>query len=144
MNRIQKISWWMVIWISIAMIVAAIAIMIQYFKIGMPKAMSGLAFLGIAGFAGLGPLFFGKDKDKVACDERDKLINSRAAVAGFGSAFLVTGVACMLPFSILGSQATVPIHWLPMIFGAAALTSFFVHALAILIQYGWKKKGEQL
>jgi hypothetical protein len=44
----------------------------------------------------------------------------------------------MLPFSLLGPEATISITWLPMIFGAAALASFFVHALAILIQYGWK------
>ena len=144
MNRMQKISWWMVIWILVGVAAAAIAVVVLNFKIGMPKAMAGLGFLGIAGFSGLGPLFFGKDKGKVTCDERDKLINSRAAVAGFGAAFLVTGIACMLPFSLLGPEATLSITWLPMIFGAAALASFFVHALAILIQYGLKSKGEQL
>jgi hypothetical protein len=140
----QKIAWWMVIWISVGMVAAAIAVAVLYFKIGMPRAMAGLGFLGIAGFGGLGPLIFGKDKGKITCDERDKLINSRAAVAGFGAAFLVTGIACMLPFSLLGPEATISITWLPMIFGAAALASFFVHAVAILIQYGWKQKGEQL
>ncbi len=144
MKRIQKISWWLVIWILVGVVAAAIDVAVLYFKIGMPKAMAGLGFLGIAGFGGLGPLIFGKDKGKVICDERDKLINSRAAVAGFGSAFLVTGVACMLPFSVLGPQATISIRWLPMIFGAAALASFFVHAVAILVQYGGKQKGEQL
>jgi hypothetical protein len=143
MNRIQKIALWMVIWISVGIVAAAIAVAVLYFKIGMPKAMAGLGFLGIAGFGGLGPLIFGKDKGKVTCDERDKLINSRAAVAGFGAAYLVTGLACMLPFSVLGPQATISIHWLPMIFGAAALASFFVHAVAILVQYGWRDKGEK-
>jgi len=142
MKRIQKIAWWLLVWISAGFVVSAIAVVVLYFKVGMPKAFAGISFMGIAGFGGLGPLIFGKDKDKVTCDERDKLINSRAAVAGFGAAFLVTGVACMLPFSILGPQATISITWLPMIFGAAALTSFFVHALAILIQYGWSNKNE--
>jgi hypothetical protein len=138
MNRIQKISWWMIAWISVGMIAAAIDVAVLYFKIGMPKAMAGLGLLGIAGFGGLGPLIFKKDADKVTCDERERLIFIRSAVAGFASAFLVTGLACMLPFSLLGPEATISIRWLPMIFGAAALTSFFVHALAILIQYGWK------
>ena len=92
MNRIQKIAWWMIAWILVGVVAAAIAILVEYFKVGMPKAMAGLGFLGIAGFAGIGPLIFGKDKDKVTCDERERLIFIRSAVAGFASAFLVTGV----------------------------------------------------
>ena len=144
MNRIQKMAWWMVIWISAGVILAAIAIAVLLFIIGLPGkiAQAGLGFLGIAGFAGLGPLIFKKDKDKVTCDERDRLINNRAAVAGFASAYLVTGLACMLPFSILGYEATISVTWLPMIFMAAGLVSFFVHAVAILVQYGWRDKNE--
>ncbi len=138
MNKMQKAAWWMVVWISIGVVSAVIAIVVSYFKVGMPKALAGIGFLGIAGLGGLGVLIFGKDKGKVTCDERDRLINSRAAVAGFGAAYLITGFACMLPFSILGPEATISITWLPMIFVAAGLTSFFVHSLAILVQYGWR------
>ena len=81
---------------------------------------------------------FQKDPGKVTCDERDHLINTRAAAAAFASAFLVTGLACMLPFFILGPEATVSVTWLPDIFMAAGLTTFFVHSVAILAQYGWK------
>ncbi|MDD5063600.1 MAG: hypothetical protein PHQ35_02420 [Phycisphaerae bacterium] len=143
MNRIQKVAWWIVVWISVGVVSAVIALAFMYFKVGMPKSLAGLGFLGIAGLGGLGPLIFGKDKGKVTCDERDKLINSRAAVAGFGAAYLVTGLACMLPFFILGPDTTMRVGWLPMIFGAAGLTSFFVHSVAILIQYGRGNKGEK-
>jgi len=102
----------------------------------MPKALAGLGFLGITGLGGLGPLIFGKDKGKVMCDERDRLINYRAALAGFGAAYIVTGLMCMLPFFILGYEATISITWLPMIFVAPGLTLFFVHSIAILVQYG--------
>lgn len=130
------------IWISSAVVASTIAITVLYLKIGMPKAMAGLGFMGIAGFAGLGPLIFKKDPGKVTCDERDKLLNSRAAVAGFASSFLITGIACMLPFFVLGPKATISIHWLPMIFMAAGLVSFLVHSIAILSQYGWRNKNE--
>lgn len=143
MNRIQKMAWWIVVWISVGVVSAVIAIAVSYFKAGMPKALAGLGFLGVAGFGGLGPLIFRKDEGKITCDERDKLINSRAAVAGFGAAYLVTGLACMMPFSILGIDTTISITWLPMIFASAGLTSFFVHSIAILIQYGWKGKDNE-
>jgi len=145
MNRMQKIALWLVVWISVGVVASAVAIAVLYFKFNMPmsKAISGLGLLGFAGFGGLGPLIFGKDKGKVTCDERDRLINSRAALAGFGVAYLVTGILCMLPFSILGPQATISITWLPMIFAGTGLTSFLVHSVAILVQYGFKEKNNE-
>jgi hypothetical protein len=145
MNRIQKMAWWMLIWMSAGIILAAIAVTVSHFIIGMPWsiAKAGLAFLGIAGLGGLAPLIFKKYKGKVTCDERDQLINSRAAVAGFCAAFLVTGLGCMLPFSILGTEATISVTWLPNIFGAAGFTVFLVHSIAILVQYGRRAKDNE-
>jgi hypothetical protein len=139
----QKIAWWMVVWISVATVISLIAVAIGYFKFGMPKALIGFSFLGIAGLGGLAPLIFRKDSGTVTCDERDILINRRAALAGFAASYLVTGLACMLPFSILGYQASISVCWLPNIFMAAGLTSFFVHSVAILIQYGWKENRNE-
>jgi len=98
----------MVIWISSGIILAAIATAVLHFVIGMPWAIAqaGLGFLGITGFGGLGPLIFSKDKGNVTCDERDTLINRQAAIGAFGTAYLITGLACMLPFFILGPKAT--------------------------------------
>ena len=146
MNRIQKMAWWIVIWISAGVILAVTAIAVLHFVIGMPwaTAKAGLGFLGIAGFGGLGPLIFSKDKGKATCDERDVLINRRAAIGAFGTAYLVTGLACMLPFFVLGPKANIPVTWLPMIFMAAGLITFFVHSVAILVQYGRGQKGEEL
>jgi hypothetical protein len=140
MNRIQKMAWWMAIWISAGVILAAIAVTVLFFVIGLPWsiAKAGLAFLGIAGLGGLAPFIFKKDKGKVTCDERDLLINNRAAIFAFASAYFVTGMACMLPFFILGSAATISVEWLPNIWMAAGFTGFLVHSGAILVQYGWK------
>jgi len=142
MNRSQKIAWLLVVTISLAVILSTAAIAVLYVKVGMPKALAGLGFIGVAGFGGLGPLVFKKDKRPVTCDERDKLINHRAALAAFGTSYLVVAVACMAPFYILGPHASISVTWLPMIFGGAALTVFFVHSVAILIQYGWRNKNE--
>jgi hypothetical protein len=140
MNRVQKIAWWLVVCISTAVVISLAAVAILYVKLGMPKALAGFSFLAVAGFGGLAPLIFPKDKGKVTYDERDIIINRKAALAGFGASYLVTGLACMLPFTILGYQASISVCWLPNIFMAAGLTSFFVHSVAILVQYGWKEK----
>jgi len=143
MNRAQKMAWLLVITISVAVLLAGGAVGILYVKVGMPKALAGLGFLGIAGFGGLGPLIFKKDKGKVEFDERDKLINRRAALAGFGSAYMVVGLACMIPFFVLGPDRSISVNWLPMIFMGTGITHFFVHSVAILVQYGWGRKGEK-
>ncbi len=142
MNRVQKIAWFFVITISIAVLLSTVAIGILYAKVGLPKAMAGMAFLGIAGIGGFGPLIFKKDKGPVTCDERDVIINSRAALAGFGAAYMVVGLACMLPFFILGTNSRISVTWLPMIFMGAGLSSFFMHSIAILIQYGRGRNHE--
>ena len=143
MNRAQKMAWLFVITISVAVLLAGGAVGILYVKVGMPKALAGLGFLGIAGFGGLGPLIFRKDKGKVTYDERDGLINSRAALAGFGAAYMVVGLVCMIPFFVLGPKANISVTWLPMIFMGAGITHFFAHSVAILIGYGRGGKGEK-
>lgn len=143
MNRVQKVAWLLVIAISVAVLLAGGAVGILYVKVGMPKALAGLSFIAIAGLGGLGPLIFRKDKGKVTCDERDRLINRRAALAGFGAAYLVVGLACMVPFSVLGPDRAISVNWLPMIFMGAGISHFFVHSVAILIQYGWGGKENE-
>ena len=144
MNRVQKIAWSLVVTISVAFLLSCIAIAILYVKVGMPKALAGLGFMGIAGLGGFSALIFQTEKGKVTLDERDRLINRRAALAGFGTSYLLVGLACMIPFFILGPKASISITWLPYIFMGAGLSMFFVHSVAILIQYGGGgKDGEK-
>lgn len=140
MNRMQKIAWLVVISISVAVILSGIAVVILYFKYGFPKAAGGLSLLGITGICGFGPLIFKKDKGTVTCDERDIIINRRAALAGFFAAFFTLGLSCMLPFFIYGSDKMISVSWLPMIFMGSGLATYFTHSLAILIQY---HRGQQ-
>ena len=143
MNKAQKMAWLFVITISVAVLLAGGAVGILYVKVGMPKALAGLGFLGIAGLGGLEPLIFKKDKGKVTFDERDRVINLRSALAGFGAAYMVVGLGCMIPFFVLGPKANVSVTWLPMIFMGAGISHFFVHSVAILVQYGRGDKGEK-
>jgi hypothetical protein len=144
MNRMQKISWMMVICIGTASILSAMAITIFYFKIGFPRAWAGWGFMGISGIAGFAPIIFKKDPDPVEFDERDRLINLKAARAGFAISYGVFGLLCMGIWECYRHQSieTISIHILPNLFMAAGITMFFTHALTILILYGRDKTSE--
>lgn len=139
MNRMQKIAWAFVISTSGAVVVSLIAVGVLYSYVGMPKALVGLSFMGIAGLGGLAPLLFGKEEGPVAIDERDQLFHRRAAIAGFTTAYMVFGLASMIPFFALGPNGVVPVTWLPMIFMGAGISHFFMYSVVILSQYGWTR-----
>ena len=77
-----------------------------------------------------------RDPGPVTSDERERLINRRAALMGFAGSYLFVGLACMLPFCVLGPTATISVTWLPQIFIGTGLICFLVRSLAIVIQYG--------
>lgn len=143
MNREQKIAWCFVITILLGVILSAIAFTILYVKVGIPKARAGFGFLGIAGLGVIPALLFRKDKGKVTFDERDRLIRRTAALGGFASAYLFVGMACMIPWSILGKDGTISVRWLPLIWVGTFITHFLVYSVAILVQYGRGGKDGQ-
>lgn len=144
MKRIRKIALAFVISTSLAIVLTVIAVTILYFKFGMPKALYGVGMIGFAGLGGIASPFIRKDKEKVIFDERDALVKEKAALIGFTAAFLFTGLACMIPFFILGPKASIFVVWLPQIWMGTFITQFFFYSLAILIQYGRENKGENL
>ncbi|MBM4102491.1 MAG: hypothetical protein FJ263_00365 [Planctomycetes bacterium] len=142
MNRIQKMSWLIVITQGIAVLSAAIAVTVFYYKIGFPRAWAGSAFLAISGFGGLAPVLFRKDPGPVQFDERDVAINSAAVKNGFTASYLLFGSLCMGIWMIKGIRGTIDVNVLPMIWMLAGITCIFVHALSILILYGRDKTSE--
>ncbi len=136
MNRACKIARFTVIVITTSCVLSGGAFLILYFKLGLPKASAGLAFMSILGLLGLTPLMYKKGQGKVVCDERDVEINGKAVAAGFVTAYLVMGLACMLAFFVQGPAGTISVQWLPMIFMGGGLSHGLVHSIVILEQYG--------
>jgi flagellar basal body-associated protein FliL len=144
MNRVQKMSWLMVITIGIAVVLSAITVGSLYYLFGFPVAWAGLAFLGLSGLGGLGQAIFKKDPGPVQMDERDREIVFKAHRASMALSYLVFG---LLSMGIWGAYhyskiETISINVLPLIFGAAGLTAFFFNSLGILILYGRDKTFE--
>jgi hypothetical protein len=50
----------------------------------------------------------------------------------------------MIPFFVLGPNAKVSVAWLPVIFMGAGISHYFIYSVAILSQYGWRSKGDQI
>ena len=142
MNRAQKMAWLFVGSGLLGLVASLVLVAIFYPKVGMPKALLGFCMMGLTGLGGFGPLIFKKDKGKIEYDERDQDIHKKAALAGFLSAYLFAGLACMVPFFILGPKANISVAHLPQIFIGAGITNFLMYSVAILVQYGQSNSGE--
>jgi hypothetical protein len=143
MNREQKIALSIVITILAAIVASTIAIIILHQRVGMPKALKGLAFMGLSGLGSLSVFIFKKEKGKVTFDERDKLIQKRAGLAGFALSYLFLCLATMIPFYVMGGKALISVRWLPRILMGTCITNLFFYSITIFCEYGFGNKGEK-
>jgi len=136
MNRAQKVSLTIVITFLLGLLLAVILIVMRLFDLAVPK----IAFLLPVFIAGSGGIIsitcFRKDKGTVALDERDKLIEKNANLAGFGAVYLYVILMSFLPIGILGEEGSIPVTWCPALLIGAGFCQAFAQSLAILIQYG--------
>lgn len=144
MNRIQKISWLIVITIGTAVVLSVITVGLLYYLFGFPRAWAGLSFLAIGGFGGLAPVLFRKDPGPVQFDERDRQIQFESARAGFAISYLFFGLLAMgiWEYCRWHTMAVVSINVLPMIWMLAGMTMFFFFSLNTLILYRRDKTFE--
>jgi uncharacterized membrane protein YccF (DUF307 family) len=145
MNRAQRIAWFTLIILALALGFSLAAFCLGYFILGVPanRAAAGFGFIGIMGLLGLIPILFRKDKDKVQCDERDLMIQRKAAVAAYAIFWVLFVAAAMVPWFITGPDGTITVDYLPwMVFGGMFVV-MLVQAIVTLEQYGWTNKGEK-
>ncbi|MFZ0035571.1 MAG: DUF2178 domain-containing protein [Sedimentisphaerales bacterium] len=81
---------------------------------------------------------------EVKADERDKLIDNRAAMAAFISALIVFLAISGIPRLVLGDDGCIPAWSLPLINFGAFIIVAMIYFAAILIQYSKGSKGEKL
>jgi len=144
MNRVQKMAWLDIICCGTAVILSGISTAVLYVLFGFPMASAGLGFLGIMGVAGLEQFIFKKDPGPVQFDERDHLINAKAARVGFGSSYGVFIMVCMGLWGYYQFKGinTISIQVLPMLVWPPAVAVFLGHSITILILYGRDKSFE--
>jgi hypothetical protein len=139
MNRAQKTAWFVLAVIALAVILSVGAFSVGYFILGVPahRAAGAFGFLGIIGLLGLTPLLFRKSEGKVPCDERDAMIQRRAAFAAYAIFWVLFVAAGMIPWFILGPAATITVNYLPWMVLGGMFVVMLVQSIVILQQYGW-------
>jgi hypothetical protein len=145
MNRAQKAAWFTLVVASLALGLSVTAFCIAFFVFGLParRAAGGFGFLGIMGLAGLTAILFRKDAGKVRHDERDMMIQRKAALAAYGSFWALFVLAAMVPWFLIGPDGTITVNYLPwMVFGGMFVV-MVVQSIVTLEQYGWRGKGER-
>jgi hypothetical protein len=143
MNRQQKIALTMLIVLLLSPFLLITIILIRRFVPDFPKGH--IAFGGFIFSLGLFLIIsriLKKKKGEVVSDERDKLIEKNAHLAGFGTVYLIVILVSYLPIGI-APEAKIPTQWFPYLFPIAVYCQYFAQSLATLIQYGRGSKGEQ-
>ena len=75
-------------------------------------------------------------RKKVTFDERDEIIDKKAALAGYVGVWMYFVSACVVPWWLVGPKGTVSANILPIILIGGIIAFSIVQSLAILIQYG--------
>ncbi len=143
MNRMQKIAWYNLTVVLASLTISATTIGILFILHGMPKALGGLGFLGIAGLMGLSPILFRKKRGQVSFDKRDQLIHKRATIIAYSVFWVFFTAACMIPWLILKTGSSIPAVVLPGMLASGFVIVQLIQSIAILTQYGWRPKGDQ-
>ena len=144
MNRAQKIALYNLIVIMASLTFTGAAVGILAIVQGIPKALGGLGFLGILGLIGLPPILFFKKRGQLGFDERDLLIYNRASLVAYSLFWVFFTATCMVPWLVLERGARVPVVVLPCMLAGGFVIVQLIQSIAILIQYGWRNKGEKL
>ena len=143
MNRGKKIALYNLIVLIAGLTIAGAAVGILAIVYGMPKALAGLGFLGTAGLVGLSPILFRRRAGQLAFDERDLLIYNRASLVAYSVFWVLFTAACMIPWWILETGASIRVVVLPCMLAGGFVIVQLIQSIAILVQYGWTGKGEK-
>jgi hypothetical protein len=91
----------------------------------------------------LAPVFIRKKKGQIDFDERDLMIDRKAAWIAFSSSYAFFIVVCFTTWVAAGLDKPIPAYWLVRIMLGGGITAVVVHALTTLVCYGWSVKGEK-
>jgi hypothetical protein len=146
MNRAQKTALGSLVFVLLTLAMSAYVFFQLFVLKKTPGSLAGrflpLAVLILLGGSLLVWSLKRQSPREVKADERDKLIDNRAAMAAFISAWIVFPTVSVIPRLVLGDNGCIPAWSLPLINFGALIIIMIIYSIAILIQYGWRNKGE--
>jgi uncharacterized membrane protein len=136
MNRTQKTALGaLLFFLSTLIMVACMFFLVFVLKSGFAVRLLPLAVLVLVGGTLLVWTFKRQSPREVKEDERDKLIDNRAAMAAFISALIVFLAVSGIPRLVLGDNGCIPAWSLPLINFGAFIIVMMIYFAAILVQY---------
>jgi len=143
MNRYQKLAWWNLIVITFTIIITTAAIAIEFHIRGYSEI--GLYFIAPLVLLKFNRYLFKKPQSEgeVVSDERDSLIIKRALAFTFMAFWWVFVISSFLLWWFIGPRNSVPTITLPLMALGGGIFMKIVCSAAILVQYGWQRKGDK-
>jgi hypothetical protein len=148
MNKTQKIAWF-TLGVAILLAVFGLFIFRMMFTAGSRLAGTMLVKVWIwvilvfsAGGAAL--VHWKRKPSEVNCDERDNSIKKNAVLVSFVSLLFLLFAASIIPSFIVSEEGSIPVCLLPIINFGVFLLVMLVCSLAVLVQYGWGNRKENL
>jgi uncharacterized membrane protein len=148
MNRQQKIAWFQLVVIAIAAVASVVnsGLYMQKYGYTFLKAWwfgTGWPVILCVLLVVLAPVFFRKKKGQINFDERDLIIDRRAARIGFGASVFFFIAVCATIWVAVGIDTAIPAYWLGRIILGGWLTAAVVHAITTVVCYNLGSKGEK-
>ncbi len=146
MNKAQKVAWF-----NLAMALLGVAIgvwvIVELVVLGRLPEGFAMAWPLIAFWLLVVIVIISLRKKQspaeVDADERDNLIKSKAVLVSFVSVWILLYASSVIPWFVVGGEGSVPVFLLAFINVGILLVVMLVYSIAILVQYGWKSKGEK-
>ncbi|MHC4855584.1 MAG: hypothetical protein ACYS72_04180 [Planctomycetota bacterium] len=144
MNRAQKEAWFgLFLGIPLILIPSGVFILISFDKGASFAAPVMLAYLASMSFLPwLIRILVYRNKKQVHYDERDRLIEKRAALISHFFFWLYFAISLIVPWWAAGSNGSVSAITLPIILVCGLSIFVFIQSLATLILYGWRGNDE--
>lgn len=139
MNRAQKIAWFNLIVIPLGSAMVLLTVFMEF-----PDLVSAIGLVVVFVLVFTSPAFFRRKPGQISFDERDAIINQRAMLIGSCAAFGCIGGQILVKLMGIGLEGFVRIYEVIAIYISGLICLIVAKSLAILIQYGWSGKGENL
>ena len=144
MNKVQKIALVNLILAAVGLGIAGVRILIPD-AVRVPRILASVVLLIVCCFLVAAQILLvgvGR-KGGRHYDERDKSINKKAVLTGFGAYFLAVTAASLISLFVGGPDGVMSIEHMLGILLIGGLTALFVWAVAVLLQYRWQSEGEK-
>ena len=147
MNKTQKSAWFgLLSYLLTVVIIVYLGVRIFVLK-SLPeglleKSWPIIAFYGLV-IASIILIRRKQSRAEPDSDERDELIKKRAGQISFVSVWLLLAAVILIAALILGEAGSIPVYLLTLIILGVFLTAMFIYSVAVLVQFGWGRKGEK-